>query len=108
MDAGNELTQGREHASGAHEVKEEMAELKERLSWVTAAANERQKELESTWSTVKHFQETVTPLIVQITQKMQDVHVLMRPGADPSDVAAQMKVRPVSFLKRKKNRLSCC
>lgn len=93
LDAENELTQGREHASGGQEVKDEVAELKERLDWITAAANERQKELESTWSTVKHFHQTATLLVTQMKQSVPALQALMGPGVDPSNAAKQIKVR---------------
>ena len=94
-DAERELTQGREHASGSQEVKQEVEELRERLRWITVAANERQKQLESTWSNVKHFHEMATLLATQMKHIAPGLQALLGPGVDPREAARKIKVRDI-------------
>ena len=91
--AGNELIQGRERALGSQEIKEEMDELRKRLDNVNAAANDRQKKLESTWSAVKHFDEGASSLVVVLHQKLNEVRMLMKPRVDQEERDFKVKVR---------------
>lgn len=98
LKAGNELIEGRENAPGSKDVQEEMDMLKNRLDHLTHATNDRQKVLESNWNNVKHFNESVSSLNVQLKRKLKEIDVLMKPGADPKDVYNDLKVCEFSIL----------
>ena len=93
--AGSELIQGRESASGAQEIKDEMDDLRNQLNHVTAAANDRQKKLEITWSAVKHFDESASSLAVALHQKLEEVRMFLRPGVDPEERNFRLKVSKI-------------
>ena len=56
------------------------------------ASNERQKELESTWSTVKNLDESVQSLTVQIKQRTGEIESLLQ-EEDPKNLSRRFKVR---------------
>lgn len=56
------------------------------------ASNERQKELESTWSTVKNLDESVQSLTVQIKQRTGEIESLLQ-EEDPKNLSRRVKVR---------------
>ena len=55
------------------------------------ASNERQKELESTWSTVKNLDESVQSLTVQIKQRLLEIESLLK-EEDPRSLSRRVKV----------------
>ncbi|EDO37708.1 predicted protein [Nematostella vectensis] len=91
LKSGNELMQGRESVPGSEDVREEMDHLKSRLDHVTVTSLERQKELESTWSAVKHFTEAVSVLDRRLKNKFDEIDMLMKAGADSMDVYKGLK-----------------
>ena len=56
------------------------------------ASNERQKELESTWSTVKNLDESIQSLTVQIKQRTGEIQSLLE-EEDPKNLSRRVKVR---------------
>ena len=56
------------------------------------ASNERQKELESTWSTVKNLDESVQSLTVLINQRTGEIESLLQ-EEDPKNLSRRVKVR---------------
>ena len=56
------------------------------------ASNERQKELESTWSTVKNLDESVQSLTVQIKQHTGEIESLLQ-EEEPKNLSRRVKVR---------------
>ena len=56
------------------------------------ASNERQKELESTWSTVKNLDESVQSLTVQIKQHTGEIESMLQ-EEDPKNLSRRVKVR---------------
>jgi len=55
------------------------------------ASNERQKELESTWSTVKNLDESVQSLTVLINQRTGEIESLLQ-EEDPKNLSRRVKV----------------
>ena len=55
------------------------------------ASNERQKELESTWSTVKNLDESVQSLTVQMKQRLGEIESLLT-EEDPKNLSRRVKV----------------
>ena len=60
------------------------------------ASNERQKELESTLSTVKNLDESIQSLTVQFKQRQQEIDLLLK-EEDPSHLSRRFKVSPHLF-----------
>lgn len=56
------------------------------------ASNERQKELESTWNTVKNLDESVQSLTVQIKQHTGEIESLLQ-EEEPKNLSRRVKVR---------------
>ena len=56
------------------------------------ASNERQKELESTWSTVKNLDESVQSLTVHLKQRTGEIESLLQ-EEDPKNLSGRVKVR---------------
>lgn len=61
------------------------------------ASNERQKELESTWSTVKNLDESVQSLTVQIKRRTGEIESLLQ-EEDPKNLSRRVKVREKLWL----------
>ena len=61
------------------------------MEFIVVASNERQKELESTWSTVKNLDESVQSLTVQIKQRCQEIEALLT-EEDPKNLSRRVKV----------------
>lgn len=62
------------------------------MEFIVVASNERQKELESTWSTVKNLDESVQSLTVQIKQHTGEIESLLQ-EEDPKNLSRRVKVR---------------
>lgn len=56
------------------------------------ASNERQKELESTWSTVKNLDESVQSLTIHLKQRTGEIESLLQ-EEDPKNLSGRVKVR---------------
>lgn len=70
------------------------------MEFIVVASNERQKELESTLSTVKNLDESIQSLTVQIKQRQQEIELLLK-EEDPRHLGRRFKVRPrFCLLKR--------
>ena len=67
------------------------------MEFIVVASNERQKELESTWSTVKNLDESVQSLTVQIKQRHLEIEALLRED-DPKNLSRRVKVTAVSVV----------
>ena len=74
--------------------QEEIANVRSRMEFIVVASNDRQKELESTWSTVKNLDESVQSLTVQIKQRRSEIEALLSED-DPKNVSRRVKVTPV-------------
>lgn len=61
------------------------------------ASNERQKELESTWSTVNNLDESVQSLTVQIKRRTGEIESLLQ-EEDPKNLSRRVKVREKLWL----------
>lgn len=61
------------------------------MDFIVVASNERQKELESTWSTVKNLDESIKSLKVQFKQRYQEIQLLLK-EEDPRHLSRQFKV----------------
>ena len=66
--------------------------MKGRMEFVMVASNERQKELESMWSTVMNLHESIQSLMVQIKQQDREIELLME-EEDPKNLSRRVKVR---------------
>ena len=75
-------------------LQEEIANVRSRMEFIVVASNDRQKELESTWSTVKNLDESVQSLTVQIKQRRSEIEALLSED-DPKNVSRRVKVTPV-------------
>ena len=64
------------------------------MEFIVVASNERQKELESTWSTVKNLDESVQSLTVQIKQRRLEIEALLT-EEDPKNLSRRVKVTRV-------------
>ena len=62
------------------------------MEFIVVASNERQKELESTWSTVKNLDESVQSLTVQIKQHTGEIESMLQ-EEDPKNLSRRVKVR---------------
>lgn len=62
------------------------------MEFIVVASNERQKELESTWSTVKNLDESVQSLTVQIKQHTGEIESLLQ-EEEPKNLSRRVKVR---------------
>ena len=62
------------------------------MEFIVVASNERQKELESTWSTVKNLDESVQSLTVQIKQHTGGIESMLQ-EEDPKNLSRRVKVR---------------
>ena len=62
------------------------------MEFIVVASNERQKELESTWSTVKNLDESVQSLTVQIKQHTGEIESLLQ-EEEPNNLSRRVKVR---------------
>lgn len=100
LKAGNDLLEDREGAAGNEEIQEEIASVRNRMEFIVVASNERQKELESTWSTVKNLDESVQSLTVQIKQRHLEIEALLRED-DPKNLSRRVKAlnHEISSLK---------
>ena len=65
--------------------------MKGRMEFIVVASNERQKELESIWSTVKNLDESIQSLAVQIKQRGQEIELLLK-EEDPKNLSRRFKV----------------
>lgn len=65
--------------------------MRGRMEFIVVASNERQKELESTWSTVKNLDESVQSLTVQIKQRLGEIESLLT-EEDPKNLSRRVKV----------------
>ena len=65
--------------------------MRGRMEFIVVASNERQKELESTWSTVKNLDESVQSLTVQIKQRLGEMESLLAED-DPKNLNGRVKV----------------
>ena len=75
-------------------IQEEISSVKGRMEFIVVASNERQKELESMWSTVKNLDETAQSLTVQIKQQNQEIEFLLK-EEDPMILSRRYKVSQV-------------
>lgn len=71
--------------------------MRGRMEFIVVASNERQKELESTWSTVKNLDESVQSLTVQIKQRLGEIESLLT-EEDPKKLSRRVKVTYVHFI----------
>ena len=78
-------------------LQEEIANVRSRMEFIVVASNDRQKELESTWSTVKNLDESVQSLTVQIKQRRSEIEALLSED-DPKNLSRRVKVTPVHFV----------
>lgn len=62
------------------------------MEFIVVASNERQKELESTWSTVKNLDESVQSLTVHLKQRTGEIESLLQ-EEDPENLRGRVKVR---------------
>lgn len=67
------------------------------MEFIVVASNDRQKELESTWSTVKNLDESVQSLTVQIKQRRSEIEALLSED-DPKNLSRRVKVTPVHVV----------
>lgn len=67
------------------------------MEFIVVASNDRQKELESTWSTVKNLDESVQSLTVQIKQRRSEIEALLSED-DPKNPSRRVKVYPVHVV----------
>lgn len=65
--------------------------MRGRMEFIVVASNERQKELESTWSTVKNLDESVQSLTVQMKQRLGEIESLLT-EEDPKNLSRRVKV----------------
>lgn len=65
--------------------------MRGRMEFIVVASNERQKELESMWSTVKNLDESVQSLTVQIKQRVGEIDSLLT-EEDPKILSRRVKV----------------
>lgn len=68
--------------------------MKGRMEFIMVASNERQKELESMWSTVMNLDESIQSLMVQIKQQDREIELLME-EEDPKNLSRRVKVRQI-------------
>ena len=78
-------------------LQEEIANVRSRMEFIVVASNDRQKELESTWSTVKNLDESVQSLTVQIKQRRSEIEALLSED-DPKNLSRRVKVTPVHVV----------
>ena len=78
-------------------LQEEIANVSSRMEFIVVASNDRQKELESTWSTVKNLDESVQSLTVQIKQRRSEIEALLSED-DPKNLSRRVKVYPVHVV----------
>ena len=78
-------------------LQEEIANVRSRMEFIVVASNDRQKELESTWSTVKNLDESVQSLTVQIKQRRSEIEALLSED-DPKILSRRVKVTPVHVV----------
>ena len=74
--------------------QEEISSVKGRMEFIMVASNERQKELESMWSTVMNLDESIQSLLVQIKQQDREIELLME-EEEPKNLSRRVKVRHV-------------
>ena len=75
--------------------QEEISSLKGRMEFIVVASNERQKELESTLSTVSNLEESIQSLTTQFKMREQEIESLLK-EEDPRQLSRQFKVgRPL-------------
>ena len=72
--------------------QEEVSSLKGRMEFIVVASNERQKELESTLSTVSNLEESIQSLSAQFKMREQEIESLLE-EEDPKQLSRQFKVR---------------
>ena len=72
--------------------QEEISSVKGRMEFIMVASNERQKELESMWSTVMNLDESIQSLMAQIKQQDREIELLME-EEDPKNLSRRVKVR---------------
>ena len=72
--------------------QEEISSLKGRMEFIVVASNERQKELESTLSTVSNLEESIQSLTTQFKMREQEIESLLK-QEDPKQLSRQFKVR---------------
>ena len=78
-------------------LQEEITNVRSRMEFIVVASNDRQKELESTWSTVKNLDESVQSLTVQIKQRRSEIEALLSED-DPKNPSRRVKVTPVHVV----------
>ena len=71
--------------------------MRGRMEFIVVASNERQKELESIWSTVKNLDESVQSLTVQIKQRVGEIESLLT-EEDPKILSRRVKVNYVHLV----------